>query len=391
MRHLWDAIIIGAGAAGLYCAATACARDKNVLILEANDRAGKKILISGGGRCNFTNLNTRPENFLSENPHFCRSALAQLRPQVILDLVKSAGIEYCEKGPGQLFCEKSSKDMLRALLEQVKHPGVQLKTSAKVCEISKKQDHFEVCTHDEVFLTRSVVIATGGLSYPKLGANDFGYRIAKQFGLNVIPTRPALTPLLFAEADQKRFQNLAGVAVPVTIRFKRQSFDESLLFTHDGMSGPAVLQISSYWTSGEIRIDFLPNIKLEDHLLQAKRNEERRLPKNLLARWLPDRLADEFCSTIPNRPLLEISDSTLRKLAQDIKAFKFTPKKLAGYERAEVTVGGVDTRELSSQTMMSTRVPGLYFIGEVVDVTGWLGGFNFQWAWASGFAAGNSI
>jgi predicted Rossmann fold flavoprotein len=393
MNIHFDTIIIGGGAAGLFCAATAGKRSKRVLVLESSERVGKKILISGGGRCNFTNLGTSPANFLSANPNFCRSALSRYTPQDFLALVQKHGIAVKEKAAGQLFCAKSAKDIVQLLLSECRDAGVTLQTSALVSEIAFSGKVFHVTTAATTYTTTALVIATGGLSYTRLGASDFGYRVAKQFKISVLMTKPALVPLLFDAADQKRFGALAGIATPVIIRCGKTMFQDDLLFTHRGLSGPAALQISSSWQKGVgVTVDFLPGKDLQSEWLALKEKKDRRLPKNILAGLLPDRLAEALClNAIPERPLMEISDRDLKSWVQKIHAWPILPTGTEGYHNAEVTLGGVDTKALSSKTMECESVKGLYFIGEVLDVTGHLGGYNFQWAWASGFAAGNAV
>jgi len=374
----WDAIVIGGGAAGLMCAIEAGKRGRQVLLLEHNPQLGKKILISGGGRCNFTNLYTRPENFLSANPHFAKSALARYSPRDFIALVEKHGIAYHEKTLGQLFCDGPARQIVEMLAAECEAARVRIETGMAVREVK----------HDGVFvvngslLASSLVIATGGLSIPKIGATPFGYKIAKQFGLGVVECRPALVPFTFGRDDLARYGTLAGVSAEAIVTTGRQAFREKLLFTHRGLSGPAVLQASSYWTPGaELTIDLLPGIDLAGELRRRDRAEVR----TIAARYVPKRLADAHA---PAKPAAVLSDREIDALDDAFHRWRIRPAGTEGYEKAEVTAGGVDTAELSSKTMESKKVPGLYFIGEVVDVTGHLGGFNFQWAWASGYSAG---
>jgi len=353
----YDAVIIGGGAAGLMCAIEAGKRGRRVLVIEHNVRAGRKILISGGGRCNFTNRHTRAENFFSANPHFVKSALARYGPEDFVRLVERYRIQYHEKTLGQLFCDRSASDITGMLEAECAAAGVRIETSCKVSRVGRNA-RFELETSAGAVETESLVIATGGLTVPKIGATAFGYEVARQFGLRVVECRPALTPLLWNREDVGRFGDLAGVSMEVTASCGGQSFREKMLFTHRGLSGPAILQVSSYWRAGQaVTIDLLPGV-------EAPANLSRVLPRRFAARWTGD---------------------------DDLHAWRVAPAGLEGYDKAEVTAGGVDTAELSSKTMEAKKVPGLYFIGEVVDVTGQLGGFNFQWAWAAGFSAGQYV
>lgn len=387
-----DVIILGAGAAGLMCARTAALRGRKVTVLEHNERVGKKILISGGGRCNFTNLYTSPENFISQNNHFCKSALSQFTQDDFISLVQKRGIEYYEKKLGQLFCKSSAKEITEMLVQECEEAGVQLNLGQTGIKV-RKNDQFQARTSHGNFQAGSLVVATGGLSFPKLGASDLGYRIARQFELQLTESRPALVPLTFSLEDESRFTHLSGVSTEVIASCGKQSFREALLFTHQGLSGPAILQISSYWKSGEeLRIDLLPDEKGDEFLVEWKRRGERGQIKNLLGRLLPHRLADAWCEIYSlSRPIYEYTDTSLRQAAIQLHSWRISPSGTEGYAKAEVTLGGVDTAELSSKTMEAKKVPGLYFIGEVVDVTGHLGGHNFQWAWASGFCAGENV
>ncbi|HEX5035220.1 MAG TPA: NAD(P)/FAD-dependent oxidoreductase [bacterium] len=386
----YDVVILGGGAAGLFCAIQAGKRGRRVLVLERAERLGKKILISGGGRCNFTNARSRPENFSSTNPHFCKSALARFSPADFVELVERHRIEYYEKKLGQLFCKHSAKEIVAMLARECSAAGVEIRLKQELLSV-EKNGLFRLETVAGPLEAESFVVATGGLSYPKLGATPFGYELAKRFGHAVHPCRPALVPFLVEEKD-RAWTELSGVSTEIVVSAKGKSFRESLLFTHRGLSGPAILQISSYWKSGEaIAIDLLPD---EDagFLLRLKKAGEKAELKNLLARHLPQRLAETWCSRhAPSRPLQDWTDRDLSRAGELLKRWELKPAGTEGYDTAEVTAGGVDTAELSSKTLESTRVPGLYFIGEVLDVTGELGGFNFQWAWASGFAAGQVV
>jgi predicted Rossmann fold flavoprotein len=388
----FDAVVIGAGAAGLFCAGMAGQLGLKVLLVDHGTKVAEKIRISGGGRCNFTNRDAGPGNFLSANPHFCRSALARYTPQDFISLVQRHRIPWHEKHKGQLFCDESAEDIIGMLLRECEQGNV---TRWQPCGVQavRQADGFELDTDRGTVRAGRVVIATGGLSIPKIGATDFGYRIAKQFGHHLIETRPALVPLTFDAATWAPFAALAGLSLPVGIRTGSPkgggSFLEDLLFTHRGLSGPAVLQISSFWRPGTpLQIDLAPDADLANHLARSKVGSKRKLG-NELASLLPARLAESWLSRQPglgDRLLAEARDRDLQQLAQGLKAWELTPAGTEGYRKAEVTAGGVDTRELSSQSMESSRVPGLHFIGEVVDVTGWLGGYNFQWAWASAAA-----
>ena len=386
----FDVIIIGAGAAGLFCAIEAGKRGRKVLVLEHNAQVGRKIIISGGGRCNFTNINAKAENFISRNPHFCKSALARYTPNDFVELVKKHKITFYEKKLGQLFCRESSRLIVEMLLEECRKAKVEIRLNCSVKEVSK-DDLFEIETNQGKFTCESLVIATGGLSIPKLGATDFGYRIAKQFGLKIVETRPALVPFVFQNNFPTSFKNLAGVSLDADISYGKESFRENILFTHKGLSGPAVLQISSYWKHGKsVTIDLLPT-KNALEILQNSRDSKKELA-NFLSEFLPNRFASVFCETvIKSKPLKNYSDRELTDIAEKLNNWQLAFDETEGYQKAEVTRGGVSTDELSSKTMEATRVKGLYFIGEVVDVTGWLGGYNFQWAWSSAFAAGQSV
>jgi len=385
-----DVIVIGGGAAGLMCALEAGRRGRSVLVLEHAERLGKKILISGGGRCNFTNLNTSPENFLSENPHFCKSALACYTPADFIALVEKHGIAYHEKKLGQLFCDFSSRQIVELLQKECAGARVEIRLNCEVQQLQKNLT-FDLQTNQGPFQSDSLVIATGGLSFPKIGATDFGYRTAKQFGHKLTVTRPGLVPLTFSTEDQAAFGQLSGISIDAAASGNGMSFRENILFTHRGLSGPAILQISNY--RGEcdpIAIDLLPGQPARE-ILAAHRSTNKEL-KNVLGQYLPQRFVQEWCGRfVPSRPMNRYSTLELEEIARHLHHWEIQPADTEGYVKAEVTLGGVDTGELSSKTMESRRVAGLYFIGEVVDVTGWLGGYNFQWAWASGRAAGQFV
>jgi predicted Rossmann fold flavoprotein len=395
----FDIAVIGAGAAGMMCAAVAGQRGSRVALLDHAPRLAEKIRISGGGRCNFTNLQAGPGNYLSANPHFCRSALARYTPHDFLALLKAHRVSWHEKHRGQLFCDHSSESIIDMLKTECAKGQVAWRRPVSVEAVRRSESGvFMLDTTGGEITARALVIATGGLSIPKIGATDFAYRLAKQFGHKLIDMRPALVPLTFSSEEWASFAALAGVSleVGITAGSKRAqgSFLEDLLFTHRGLSGPGVLQISSYWQSGEpIVIDLLPGRDAAAELLEAKASGTKRQIGNLLAQWLPARLAHAWLDAhevSPEARLGDLSDKTLRRLGEAFSRWILTPTGTEGYRKAEVTKGGVDTRELSSTTMMSARAPGLYFIGEAVDVTGWLGGYNFQWAWASGVAAGQA-
>jgi predicted Rossmann fold flavoprotein len=396
----FDAVVIGAGAAGLFCAGVAGQLGVKVLLIDHAEKIAEKIRISGGGRCNFTNRDLDPraphKHFLGENPNFCRSALARYTPGDFLALVQKHGIPFHEKHKGQLFGDRSSDDFIQMLLAECGAGGVTHWQPCSVASVRASADGYELQTSRGTVRARAVVIATGGLSIPKIGATDFGYRIAQQFGLKLVPPRPALVPLTFDGQGWAPFAQLAGLSLPVRMetgeKKQRMAFDEDLLFTHRGLSGPAVLQISSYWREGQaIRVDLAPGQDLGEALTQAK-SRSRKLIANELVQWVPTRLADAWVQQDAawQRPVAEAGDKALQQLAQRLSRWELVPTGSEGYRKAEVTAGGVDTRELSSQTMES-RQPGLYFIGEVADVTGWLGGYNFQWAWASGFACAQAL
>ncbi len=388
----WDVVVIGAGAAGMMCAAVAGQRGKKVLVLESAKAPGEKIRISGGGRCNFTNLGASPAQFLSANLHFCISALSRYTQQDFIALVTRHRISWHEKMLGQLFCDGSAGQIIDMLLDEMGRAGVQLRLKAKVQYVEKTPDGFTIQTDDgSVLECGALVVASGGKSIPKMGATDLGYRLAQQFDVPVTDTRPALVPLTFNEELLDRLEPLAGVAAPVRVTCGKTSFDEALLFTHRGLSGPAILQISSYWREGrEIAVNLLPGADALEALRAARQNNGKQAASTFLATQLPRRLAKVITGT-DDGALGGLSDAKLKVLAAQINDWRITPSGTEGYRIAEVTLGGVDTNALDSKTMQARKVPGLYFIGEVVDVTGWLGGYNFQWAWSSGWVAGNAI
>ena len=388
----YDVIIIGAGAAGLMCALTAGQRGRKVLLLENTDKAGAKILISGGGRCNFTNLGTDPNCFLSDNPHFCTSALKRYTQTDFINLVKKHGIAFHEKTLGQLFCIGSARAIVAMLLAECASGGVDLRLGNTVTEISKP-DQFRVKTNAGCFSAPALVLATGGLSIPKMGATGFSYDIAKQFGLRVTETRPGLVPFKLSSQSSLFDPALAGVSLEAVASAGKQSFRENILFTHRGLSGPAILQISSYWRHGdEITLDLAPCLDVSAALIERKRTRPKATVQTALTEILPARLAQAVSAVhAAGGEMANIANDKLFNLSNTLKAWKIEPSATEGYAKAEVTVGGIDTRDLSSKTMEARNVPGLYAIGEAVDVTGWLGGYNFQWAWASGWSAGQAV
>ncbi len=386
----YDVIILGAGAAGLMCAAVAGQRGRRVLLLEQARHPAEKIRISGGGRCNFTNLHTGPANFLSNNPQFCRSALSGYSQRDFIALVESYGIAYHEKTRGQLFCDGSSRQIIDMLLEECRKVHAQLRLGVRISALSRNESGFVVVTDQGEFRCRSLVVATGGPSIPKMGSSGFGYKIAEQFGLKIVPPRAALVPLTFGAALLAQFKDLSGVSVDAVVSCGKARFDEALLFTHRGLSGPAILQISSYWREGQdIVIDMAPAVDVLTKLKKTRGDHPRQEMATALADLLPKRLSRTIAEVIggPER-IADFSDLRLTEAAAAVRQWRVRPEGTEGYRTAEVTLGGVDTSELSSKTFESRSIPGLHFIGEVVDVTGHLGGFNFQWAWSSGYAAG---
>lgn len=387
-----DVIIIGAGAAGLMCGAIAGQTGTSVIILDHADRAGEKIRISGGGRCNFTNLHCGPDNFISQNPHFAKSALSRYTQFDFLDLVERYKIKWHEKTKGQLFCDGRSQEIIDMLLAECNAAGNEIRLGTQVLGVEKLGDGFVVTTPTQTLASHSLVIACGGPSIPKMGGTGFGYKIAKQFGLNVVDPVPALVPLTFTDQLKEPIAALSGVSVDTIVSNERASFDEALLFTHRGLSGPAILQISSYWDSGEaITVNMAPGRDTLAELKAAKAQTPRLSPEKWLTSHLPARLAAHLSAQFRYERLADMPDRELTNLALQVSAWHIRPAGTEGYRKAEVTRGGVDTDELSSKTMEARKVAGLYFIGEVVDVTGHLGGHNFQWAWASGVACGRAL
>lgn len=389
-----DVIVIGAGAAGLFCAAEAGKRGRQVEVLDHAKKVGRKILMSGGGRCNFTNMYTSPENFLSNNPHFCKSALSRYTQWDFIGLVNDYGIAYHEKTLGQLFCNDSAKDIVSLLLSECEKANVTVTTRCEILKVEKHDNGYRLSTTLGDYDCESLVIASGGLSMPKLGATPFGYRVAEQFGLNVLPTRAALVPFTLHDADKQCFSEISGVAVDVSAGCQGTAFKEAMLFTHRGLSGPAMLQISSYWHAGEsLHIDLLPDADADALINDARSNSPDALLATCLAAVFPKRVAQTLIDYHQwrNCPVKQLSHSECDAIATTLADWVVKPNGTEGYRTAEVTLGGVDTDALSSKTMMAKEVEGLYFIGEVVDVTGWLGGYNFQWAWSSGWAAGQVV
>ncbi len=389
-----DVVVVGAGAAGMMCAAQAGKRHRSVLVLDHASVAGDKIRISGGGRCNFTNLRAAPENFLSQNRHFCISALRRYTANDFIALVERYGIAYHEKTLGQLFCDGSAQQIIDLLLAELKQANAELRLATTVATVDKTESGFllTLSSGGEQIECQSLVIATGGKSIPKMGATDFGYRLAERFGVAVTETRPALVPLVFEEQTLARLKPLAGIGVAAQVRCGATAFDEAMLFTHRGLSGPAILQISSYWREGDdLTIALLPSMDVFEVLRDARKGNGRQILATALSEFLPKRLArlvaDDEGAT---GTLGDLSDVKLRKISERVNAWRVRPSGSEGYRTAEVTLGGVDTKALDSRTMAVKAVPGLYFIGEVVDVTGWLGGYNFQWAWSSGWCAGQA-
>jgi len=389
-----DVVIIGASAAGLMCAIAAGHRGRRVVVLDHSNKAGKKILMSGGGRCNFTNMSVNAENYISHNPHFCKSALSQYTQWDFIALVEKHRIEFHERAHGQLFCNNSAKDILRMLIHECEQAGVIIHLNTRIEAINQKSDHhFIVSSSLDSFHCQSLVIATGGLSIPSLGASPLGYKIAEQFDIKVWPTVAGLVPFTLQPDDKVKFSALSGIAVDSMVSVNRQYFRENLLFTHRGLSGPAILQISSYWQPGEtIKIDLLPDLALFDDIKTAKQQQPNLKLKTTLCNHLPKRLVSALVSNhLAEKNLSMITDQELQTMATQIKQWTIKPNGTEGYRTAEVTLGGVDCNALSSKTMECNQVSGLYFIGEVVDVTGWLGGYNFQWAWSSAWCAGQVV
>ena len=394
----FDVAIIGAGAAGMMCAAVAGQRGRRVVLIDHAGKLAEKIRISGGGRCNFTNVGAGPQHYLSQNPHFCRSALSRYTPQDFIGLVKRHRIGFHEKHKGQLFCDDSAEDIIAMLKAECEAGNVSWRMPCTVQEVGKSGERFRIATSAGEIQASSLVIATGGLSIPKIGATDFAYRIARQFDLKLVETRPGLVPLTFDGKAWQSLTELAGIALEVEVetgvKKERGHFLEDLLFTHRGLSGPAILQISSFWKPGTpLTLNLLPQLDVADTLIEGKGALKKNLG-NLLAQWLPNRLAEGWLKINgfdAGARIADMPDKSLKKLGDSLNRWVILPSGSEGYRKAEVTLGGVDTRELSQQTMMANKVPGLHFIGEAMDVTGWLGGYNFQWAWASGVAAGSAV
>lgn len=389
----FDVVIIGAGAAGLMCAATAGARGRKVLLIDSAESVGKKIRISGGGRCNFTNLHTSPKNFISNNPHFCVSALKRYTQHDFIALVKKYQIAFHEKTLGQLFCDISSKQIIEMLLKECAAGDVEIRLEKQVSEIKKSENYFEMKVGEDSVRAASLVIATGGPSIPKMGATTFGYDVARQFKLKIIQPIPALVPLTFEEKLLTKTKILSGVSVDATVSCGKIKFDEAILFTHRGISGPAILQISSYWQRPEkITINFAPKINVFSWLQEEKKIKPKQEIQNILAQILPKSFVNFILEEVGHRGFLaDMSNKKLQEIGNFINGWSFVPGGTEGFAKAEVTAGGVDVDEISSKTFESKKVPGLFFIGEVLDVTGWLGGYNFQWAWSSGKAAGEYV
>jgi predicted Rossmann fold flavoprotein len=391
-----DCIVIGGGAAGLFCALTAGQRGRKVLVLDSSNKVGKKILMSGGGRCNFTNLHIDPENYISSNPHFVKSALSSYTQWDFIALVEKHGIAYHEKTLGQLFCDKSSKQILEMLLTECEEVGVEILTHCQITSVEQLSDGYSLQTSLGEFACHSLVVATGGLSIPTMGATGFGYELAAQFGLDVLDRSAALVPFTFSDQWKSLCERLAGLSTDVVMASSGQSFREGLLFTHRGLSGPVSLQVSSYWSPGQpITINLMPDCDASEYLLDAKGHHGKSLVRTVLTQLLPKTLVNELeallWSSYQTTPLAEIPDAVLRKIGSSLCAWMLKPSGTEGYRTAEVTLRGVDTRHISSKTMECFDHRGLYFIGEVVDVTGHLGGYNFQWAWSSGYAAGSVV
>lgn len=393
MAEAFDALVIGGGAAGLMCAIAAGRRGKRVLVVEHANRVGKKILMSGGGRCNFTNTGTSPENFLCTNPHFCKSALARFRPADFIAMVERHGIAYHEKELGQLFCDDSSKQIVRMLLDECSAAGVRIQTSCTIERVRHGDAGFHLDTALGQFNAANLVVASGGLSIPSMGATGFGYELARQFGHHVLPTSAGLVPLTLSGKHQERLADLAGVSLPIEARCGGASFRNFMLITHRGISGPAILQISSYWKPGDdLRLNLLPDGDSFEWLRAQQAERPASELRSVLAERIPKRFAQRLCELwLPSKPMRQYREAELREIATLLSDWPLVASGSEGYRTAEVTLGGIDTDELSSSTMQSRRMPGLYFIGEVVDVTGWLGGYNFQWAWASGHACGDAL
>ena len=390
-----DVIIIGAGASGMMCAISSGKRGRSVLVIDHESKIGKKIRISGGGSCNFTNINTDHTNYLSNNPHFCKSALSRFTPRDIIALLEKHCVKYEQRELGQLFCARSSEDIIRVLENESKDAGVTIILDCKILEVKKeeKEGTFIVSTDHGIFESGSLVIATGGMSYPQIGASCIGYTIAEKFGLRVTDLKPALVPFIFSPVDKKIFSELSGISIEAAIKCNDIKFSGNLLFTHKGLSGPAILQVSSYWKKGDaIVIDLLPEIDIFDILLKKQQSKSKVDIHNLFSEYLPTRFAKIwFAQNFISKPVNQYNEKELQNIAHQIHNWKVIPRSTEDYRTAEVTLGGIDTDELSSKTMESKKVKGLFFTGEVIDVTGQLGGYNLHWAWASGFVAGQYV
>lgn len=389
-----DVVIIGASAAGLMCAIEAAKRDRKVLVLDHSNKAGKKILLSGGGKCNFTNIDISADNYLSDNPHFCKSALKRFTQWDFIGMVNDYKIPYHERLHGQLFCDRSAKDILNMLLSECERYEVEIRLNTSITAIKKPTDNdFEVILSNQIISPQSVVVATGGLSFPTMGASPFGYQLAEQFGINVTPVSAALVPFTLHKQDKQRFSPLSGIAIDALVSYEKQSFRENILFTHRGLSGPAILQISSYWRAGHpVVINLIPDTDLVALLTRQRDEQPRMHVKTVISQYLPRRVVTTMLSSsILDTALQDLGRQQIQDIADSIQHWTIKPNGTEGYRTAEVTRGGVDCHALSSKTMECNKVPGLYFIGEVVDVTGWLGGYNFQWAWSSGWCAGQYV
>ena len=389
---MYDVIIVGAGAAGMMCAIEAGKCHQHVLLLEKSNKPGRKILMSGGGRCNFTNLDIQPECFLSQNKHFAKSALSRYTQWDFIEMVSRHKIAYHEKTLGQLFCDNKASDIVDMLLKEISKLPIKIQLEASISNIQKTEFGFTLKSNEKILKTKSLVIATGGLSIPSMGSNPFAYQIAEQFGINVLPTRAGLVPFTLHNHDKEKFTPLSGVSMESIASVGNTSFKEGLLFTHRGLSGPSILQISSYWKPGDtVEINLLPNINLLDFLKEKQIASPKQLLKTVLAQHFAQRLLDIWLDeSLLNKRLADISHATFTEIATQLQSWHIKPNATEGYRTAEVTLGGIDTKELSSKTFEAQKAPGLFFIGEAVDVTGWLGGYNFQWAWSSGWAAGQA-
>ncbi len=387
----WDVIVIGAGAAGLFCAIEAGKRGRRVLVLDNGKKIGRKILMSGGGRCNFTNIYASHQNYLSQNPHFCKSALSRYTQWDFISLVQQYQIPYHEKTLGQLFCDDSAKDIVELLSSECRKAGVQIALQQQISAVTFADGQYQLVTPELTRTCQSLVVACGGLSLPNLGATAFGYQLAEQFGLKLLPVRAALVPLTWQPADKAVFEEISGVSLPVTAAANDVLFPEDMLFTHRGLSGPAILQISSFWQPGDdLLINLLPQLDVAEFLREQQQKHPEQELKTALGKVLPKRLVEKLIEikVIHNQPLKALHAKSITQISQALQHYVFKPNGTEGYRTAEVTLGGVDTNELSSKTMEAKKQPGLYFVGEVMDVTGWLGGYNFQWAWSSGWVAG---